>query len=75
MKFRISVADSETHRYYSPTYRRRILPIAEQLAKKSVFLLGARRTGKSTLVRHQLPGHTLYNLLHADVLLRLSVQP
>ena len=35
-------------------YRERNIPIAAELAKKSVPLLGPRRTEKSSLIRHQL---------------------
>jgi len=46
--------------------------ITKTLERKSVLLLGPRRTGKSFFIRNQLGEHKYYNLLHADTFRRLS---
>ncbi len=56
-------------------YVDRLIPIAEELRTSSVLLLGPRRTGKSAYIRHQAPPHRVYDLLKADVFLRLSQRP
>jgi predicted AAA+ superfamily ATPase len=56
-------------------YLERLIPIAEELRTASVLLLGPRRTGKSAYIRHQAPPHRVYDLLKADVFLRLSQRP
>ena len=56
-------------------YRARIIPLEAQLAKKSVLLLGPRRVGKSSLIRHQYARYRVYNLLHSDIFTRLSAEP
>jgi uncharacterized protein len=53
----------------------RHLNIAEILENKSCFLFGPRQTGKSTLIRLQLDGYPLYNLLDQSLFLRLSRNP
>lgn len=53
----------------------RITSIKNILKKKSVLLLGPRRTGKSFYIRNQLGPHKYYNLLHADTYRRLTVRP
>lgn len=40
-----------------------------------MLLLGPRQTGKTWLLRHQLPDAPYYNLLHAETFLRLSTRP
>lgn len=45
------------------------------LNKKSYFLLGARQTGKSTLIRNQLKGIRKYNLLDRADFQKLSFNP
>jgi len=55
-------------------YARR-LDLAGLLRKKSVFLLGPRSTGKSTLIGQQLPEARTYDLLDADVFNRLLREP
>jgi uncharacterized protein len=42
---------------------------------KSLFLLGPRQTGKTYLLRHQLPEAPYFNLLHAETFLRFSMRP
>lgn len=53
----------------------RNLNIAEVLQGKSCFLFGPRQTGKSTLIRLQLDGYPLYDLLDQSLFLRLSRNP
>jgi uncharacterized protein len=53
----------------------RTLQLGPLLARKSFFLLGPRATGKSTLVEHQLPDTTIYDLLDDDVYTRLLKRP
>ncbi|MCY4531842.1 MAG: AAA family ATPase [Gammaproteobacteria bacterium] len=53
----------------------RYLNVAEILESKSCFLFGPRQTGKSTLIRHQLKGYPVYNLLDQSLFLRLSRNP
>ena len=45
------------------------------LAKKSHFLFGPRQTGKTTWVRHALPGLPVYDLLDSSVFLALGQRP
>jgi predicted AAA+ superfamily ATPase len=58
-----------------PEYIPRILDVRERLASRSHFLFGPRQTGKSTLIRHELPDALVYDLLESDVYLRLSRRP
>ncbi len=54
----------------------RILNISALLNQKSFFLFGARSTGKTTLIRHQLKNScTVIDLLETDTFLRLSQEP
>lgn len=53
----------------------RRLHLAEEAAKKSLFLFGPRQTGKTFLLREQFPHSPSYNLLLADVFLKLSRRP
>jgi len=57
------------------TYIPRILDIRSKLENKSYFLFGPRQTGKSTLVRHELAGARVYDLLDSEVFLALSRRP
>ena len=57
------------------SYITRILNINKYLDKKSVLLLGPRRTGKSALIRHQIKADQVYNLLQADVFQSLTARP
>ena len=45
------------------------------LGKKSYFLLGPRQTGKTTLIKNQLPQAVVYDLLDSSVFLDLSQRP
>ncbi|NCC51475.1 MAG: ATP-binding protein [Spartobacteria bacterium] len=53
----------------------RTLDLADLMQKKSYFLLGPRQTGKTFLIRHTLTPYKYYNLLAADVFLKLSQAP
>jgi predicted AAA+ superfamily ATPase len=54
---------------------RRALHLREALKHKSLFLLGPRQTGKSTLVRTTFPEAAFYDLLEADTFRELSARP
>lgn len=56
-------------------YIPRILDIKGKLKSKSHFLFGPRQTGKSTLIRHELPEARVYNLLDSQMYLALSRRP
>ncbi len=58
-----------------PPYIDRVFDLAGILKKKSCFLFGPRQTGKSSLVRHTLLPHPVYNLLDSDTYLKLSRSP
>jgi predicted AAA+ superfamily ATPase len=53
----------------------RALDLTALLRRKSHFLLGPRQTGKTTLIRHQLPEAVVYDLLDSSVFLSLSQNP
>ncbi len=53
----------------------RTLKLNELLQKKSHFLLGPRSTGKTTLIRKQLPHAFVVNLLQSALERRLSSHP
>lgn len=57
------------------TYIPRVIDIHGKLEKKSCFLFGPRQTGKSTLVRQELPDALVYDLLDSDIFLELSRRP
>lgn len=56
-------------------YLQRIVPIEAALKKKSIMLLGPRRSGKTALIRHQLQADQVYDLLKADQFQALSYRP
>ena len=56
-------------------YIDRRLNLAGVLKKKSCFLFGPRQTGKSSLIRHALEKHRVYNLLDSETYLKLSRSP
>lgn len=58
-----------------PVFVPRVLDLPGLLAKKSHFLLGPRQTGKTTLIRHSLPGRPRYDLLETATWLALSQNP
>ena len=53
----------------------RSLDLSALVARKSHFLLGPRQTGKTTLIRRQLPTAVVYDLLDSSVYLSLSRNP
>lgn len=53
----------------------RILPLKKELSRKSVLLLGPRRTGKSAFLRHQIEADQYFDLLKADVFQALAARP
>lgn len=53
----------------------RILDLAQALTRRSVFLFGARQTGKSTLIRTAYPRARYFDLLAADTFRELSARP
>jgi len=54
---------------------RRVLNLNTLLKKKSYFLLGPRQTGKSFLIRENLEGVKVYNLLLREDFKKLSFNP
>lgn len=56
-------------------YIQRALDLPALLERKSHFLFGPRQTGKTSLVRHTLPGVRTYDLLDSSVYLALSQNP
>jgi predicted AAA+ superfamily ATPase len=53
----------------------RISQLNDIIRKKSIFLLGPRQTGKSTLLRHLFPDAPTYNLLDASLFRSLAADP
>ena len=53
----------------------RLPDLAAWSARKSLFLFGPRQTGKTTLIRRQLPRARLYDLLDSSVFLALGQHP
>ena len=53
----------------------RTLDLRALIGKKSHFLFGPRQTGKTSLIRHTLPGVRCYDLLDSAVYLALSHAP
>lgn len=56
-------------------YLHRAIQIEKQLRRTSVLLLGARRTGKTTLIRHEVKPDRVYDLLESDTFQRLAARP
>ncbi|MCI0444289.1 AAA family ATPase [bacterium] len=54
---------------------KRQLDLGALLKRKSFFLFGPRQTGKSTLIRTQIPKAAYYDLLEADTFRELSARP
>lgn len=59
---------------YADMYSRR-LDLRETVGHRSIFLLGPRQTGKSTLVRASFPDAAVFDLLEADTFRDLSARP
>ena len=53
----------------------RFLTLSELLQHRSLFLFGARQTGKSTLLHHRFPDAVYFDLLEADTFRELSQRP
>ena len=53
----------------------RIIELPRITAERSIFLLGPRQTGKSSLIRDQFPNIKQFNLLKSDTFLSLSAAP
>ena len=53
----------------------RVIDLDEVLRHRSLFLFGARQTGKSTLVHQRFPDAVFYDLLEADTFRELSARP
>ena len=56
-------------------YLERLAELAAWSARKSLFLFGPRQTGKTTLIRRQLPRARVYDLLDSSVFLALGQHP
>ncbi len=56
-------------------YINRLLNLESLLEKKSLFLLGPRQTGKTSLIRHTLSKAKVYDLLDTSVFLTMSQNP
>lgn len=59
---------------YSEKVIKRILDVGLPRGQ-SAFLWGARKTGKTTLLKQKFPKSTYYDLLETDLLLRLTKEP
>jgi uncharacterized protein len=53
----------------------RVLNLDSLLKKKSFFLFGPRGTGKTSLIKHQLPEYPRFDLLRSELYLRLNNHP
>ena len=53
----------------------RILDLKALSKRRSLFLIGPRQTGKSTLLRKMFPKAVFIDLLEADTFRRLSIAP
>lgn len=51
------------------------IPLLEEAGAESIFLWGARQTGKSTLLKKLFPDAPYYDLLKSDEYTRLSIRP
>ncbi|MCM2324273.1 MAG: AAA family ATPase [Oligoflexia bacterium] len=54
---------------------KRIILINRELKRKSILLLGPRRTGKSALLRHQLKADRSFDLLRSETFQTLAFRP
>jgi predicted AAA+ superfamily ATPase len=54
---------------------KRIIPLDKVLTRKSVILLGPRRTGKSYYLNNQIKPDRIINLLEADIYRQFSARP
>jgi uncharacterized protein len=53
----------------------RVIDLATPLRHRSLFLFGARQTGKSTLLHYRFPDARFVDLLAADTFRELSAAP
>lgn len=53
----------------------RIFNLKDEVEDGSVFLFGARQTGKSIFLEQQFSGSIFFDLLDSDLRLRLSARP
>ncbi len=53
----------------------RFLDLKKDSSKKSLFLFGPRQTGKTSLLKKTFPRSPFYNLLLADLFLKVSQRP
>ncbi len=56
-------------------YYDRFIKLKAESQKKSLFLFGPRQTGKTSLLKKIFPQSPFYNLLLADVFLKMSQRP
>ena len=56
-------------------YIDRVLDLMSILEKKSLFLLGPRQTGKTSLIQHTLKDAKIYDLLDTSVFLSMNQNP
>ena len=68
-----TVAAKLKHR--NDSYINRLLSLQSLLENKSIFLLGPRQTGKSSLIRHTLKSARVYDLLDTSIFLAMSQNP
>ncbi len=66
---------SNTRTDDEPIFVKRSIDLRSLASKKSYFLFGPRQTGKTTLIRHELPEARVYDLLDTGVFLALSHRP
>jgi predicted AAA+ superfamily ATPase len=59
----------------APGFIPRVLDLPSLIRRKSHFIFGPRQTGKSFLIRHQLQGTRVYNMLDNATFLALSQNP
>ena len=59
----------------SKAFVERLADVAAWSARKSLFLFGPRQTGKTTLIRRQLPRARVYDLLDSALFLQLGQRP
>ncbi len=57
------------------TYYERLMDLRQEAGKRSIFLFGPRQVGKTALTKKLFPKARRYDLLRADLFLRLSQRP
>lgn len=57
------------------TYFERLLDLRQEAGKRSIFLFGPRQVGKTALIKKLFPLARRYDLLRADLFLRLTQRP